>query len=171
MTEAIIQIFLTGPGGLALIVPGVAWLLRNIIKRDLEREMASYKSELNLSYEHSLSLQDRRRKLYEEFSDSLEEMFETKDENKLSLKMNKLFGLLALYAPDDVYKSLKSSLEGDVIPNEVKPIVYSALRKSLFGADTKLKDEDLIKHITASYIDGPSNKNVKPSSLFESGKY
>ena len=161
MKETIL-IFLSGSGVLVLIFYGATWLLKESTKKLLEKEienhknklskeLESYKRELDLKYEHALSLQDRRRKLFEELSDSLEEIFKTEG-GELSLQMNKLFGLLALYAPDDVYKSFKASLEGTVVPNKVKPIVYSALRKSLFGADTKLSDEDLIKHIAAKHI-------------------
>jgi len=157
-----IFILLSGSGILGLIFYGSVWLLKQSTKKLLEKELENHKSklskeleaykrELDLKYEHALSLQDRRRKLFEELSESLEDIFKTEGD-ELSHKMNKLFGLLALYAPDAVYKSLKESLEGKVIPNEVKPIVYSALRNSLFGADTKLKQDDLIKHINAKFI-------------------
>lgn len=153
-------IFLSGSGVLGLIFYGATWLLKESTKKVLEKEMEnhrnklskeldSHRRELDLKYEHTLSLQNRRRKLFEELSEYLEEIFKTEGD-ELSLKMNKLFGLLALYAPDDVYKSLKQSLDGTVVPNKVKPTVYSALRKSLFGADTNLNEDDLIKHIAAN---------------------
>lgn len=167
MTETIL-IFLSGSGVLVLIFYGSTWLLKESTKKLLEREiqihknslskeLESYKRELDLKYEHALSLQDRRRKLYEELSESLEEIFKTEGD-ELSFKMNKLFGLLALYAPDDVYKSLRKSLDGTVIPNEVKPTVYLALRDSLFGADTNLTKNDLIKHINAKPIKSDDNR-------------
>lgn len=158
----VILIFLSGTGVIGLIFYGSVWLLKESTKKLLEKELEkhksklskeleSYKREIDLKYEHALSLQDRRRKLFEELSESLEEIYKTEGD-ELSLKMNKLFGLLALYAPDDVYRSLKKSLEGKTIPRDVKPGIYYSLRMSLFGADTELTEDDLIKHIEAKHI-------------------
>ncbi|HUW21256.1 MAG TPA: hypothetical protein VMW41_01175 [Candidatus Bathyarchaeia archaeon] len=147
---------------LALIFYGSVWLLKESTKKLLEKELEKhknnlskelevYKKEIDLSYRHQLSLQDRSRKLFEEFSNSLEEIYKTKGD-ELSLRLNKLFGLLALYAPDKVYRVLRKSLDGKALPNEVKPPIYFALRKSLFGAKSKLKEGDLIKHIKAKRL-------------------
>ena len=165
-----IFIFLSGTGVLVLIFYGATWLLKESTKKLLEKaienhknqlskELESYKRDLDLKYEHALSLQDRRLKLFEEFSESLEEVFKTEGDD-LSFKLNRLFGLLSLYASDDVYKSLKKALEGKVLPNQAKPIVYATLRNSLFGANSKLTQDDLSKHIVAKHINIETTSNT-----------
>jgi hypothetical protein len=162
MAETIL-IFLSGSGVLGLIFYGSVWLLKKstekLLEKELERhkselskELELYKRELDLLYQHKLSLQNKRRELFEQFSDSLENMFRG-DDSALSLELNKLYGLLTLYAPDSVYVSIKNTLEGKrVEAKDAKPIIYYALRKELFGTDTKLEVEDLHKHVSAQPV-------------------
>jgi len=117
----------------------------------LKRKVEAYKKELELKLEQSISIQSRQREMYEKISEDLEEIF-TEESDKLSLKLNKLFGKLALWAPDDVYNSLKKQLEGHLYPEEIKPILYLTMRKAIFGDNTILAEEDLIKHINAKSI-------------------
>jgi hypothetical protein len=67
--------------------------------------------------------------------------------------MNKIFAKLVLYAPDDVYLGVKGAILGkDVYGADVKPIIYHALRKTLFG-ETKVEPKDIlhwnVKHLPA----------------------
>ena len=109
-------------------------------------QIEEQKRELDLRFQNELRQLRKRGSLYEELSISLEELF-AKEDDELSTVLNKMFGLLALYAPDDVYLSLKTSLEGYVVPKDAKPKIYYALRKSIMGDDTKLSEKDFIKHI------------------------
>ena len=174
MLETII-VFLSGSGVLGLIFYGSVWFLKKstekLLEQELERhknelskELEHYKREIDLEYEHKLSLQNKRRTLFEQFSDSMENMFKGKD-NELSIELNRLYGLLSLYAPDDVYLEIKNTLDGQNLkPEEVKPIIYHALRKELFGTDTKLKVEDIHKHISATKIDREKNYSINKFS-------
>jgi len=116
-----------------------------------DRSLEAYKRELDLKYDQQLIQQTRQAKLYEEFAMSLEDIFAGRNDPR-SLELNKMFALLALYAPDEVYSAAKEALEGIVFPRDVKPVIYSALRKQLFRDKTAFTQKDLIKHIKASDI-------------------
>jgi len=157
-----IQIFLSGSLVLALIFYGSVWLLKASIgkllekelerhKKELSKELELYKREIDLEYEKHLSIQRRRREVFEELMNSLENMW-GKGDNVESLELNKLYGLLTLYAPDEVYKSVKDNLEGIKHPRDAKPFIYYALRKELFGNDTNLGAEDLHKHVAVNVL-------------------
>ena len=79
----------------------------------------------------------------------MENMFSGKIKDH-SFTLNKLFGRLALYAPDDVYLGLNKIFVNEVIPNIAKPKMYYVLRKSLFGDETNLTENDFSKHINAT---------------------
>ncbi len=56
----------------------------------------------------------KRRQLYQRVSTLIEDIFGSgphPSKAELSLEINKLFGKLALYAPDDVYRALKDALD------------------------------------------------------------
>lgn len=157
----IIIIFLSGSLVLGIIFYSSVWLLKVSIKKSLEKELERhkkdllkelelYKREIDLQYEKHLSLQNRRREVFEQLINSLENIW-GKNDNAESLELNKLFGLLTLYVPDEVYKSVKDNLEGMKHPKDAKPFIYYALRKELFGIETNLGTNDLHKHIAASY--------------------
>ncbi|KKU20651.1 MAG: hypothetical protein UX31_C0033G0009 [Candidatus Nomurabacteria bacterium GW2011_GWA1_46_11] len=161
MTQLIIT-FLGGSIVLILIFYGSVWLLKESTKtllnkelekhkRDLSKELELYKKEIDLEYEKHLSIQNRRREVFEELINSLEDMW-GKEDNKESLDLNKIYGRLVLYAPDEVYKSVKDNLEGIKHPKDAKPFIYYALRKELFGDNTNLEAKDLHKHISASIV-------------------
>jgi len=132
----------------------VVWLMRewisNRLKSSIEAEYArkleDFKHHLEVDFEDEV----RRRELYEGLATSLEQIFSdgpALDRKTLSLSMNRLFGLLALYAPDDVYASVKNALiDGDVYGESAMPIIYLSLRKSLLGKRTKLEVDDLVPH-------------------------
>jgi hypothetical protein len=122
----------------------------------LNQKLEKFKAELDLaSKEHA-----NRRRLYDELSTLMEDLFGDipKDADQ-SLEVNKLFGKLALYAPDEVYIALKEALidQGVLYGRDVKPKVYCALRRSLFGEKTKLETQDFVPHIKAKHI--PQNEH------------
>lgn len=163
MLETVL-IFLSGSGVLGLIFWAAVWLVKESTKKLLEselerhkntlsQELELYKREIDLEFQKKLNLQNRRHELFEQFSTSIENMF-GKDDGDLSLELNKLYGLLALYAPDDVYLSIKNTLEGQAVrAQDAKPIIYAALRNNLFGTNTNLAVADFHKHVVASHVD------------------
>ena len=98
----------------------------------------------------------RQSKIYDELVEAIEPIFADgplRDSSDLSLLMNTLFARLALYAPDDVYLALKRELVGrPVYGVDAKPVIYGALRKSLFRRRTSLKASDLVDHLGAEHL-------------------
>ena len=137
--------------------------LKQSIKSEYDQKIENFKIQLKIEFDDEV----RKRKLYEDLSNSIEDIFGDEDRESInySLALNKLFGLLALYAPDDVYISLKNSLEGVVMPGDVKPIIYEALRKDLLKSSTKLTSTDLIKHFEANAL----SEEVKAKHLESKG--
>lgn len=134
------------------------WLserLKQSIGAEYARQLELYKKEIELRFTDQIRL----RKMYEELSISLEEAFgrmKDQDPAELSIAFNKMFALLALYAPDDVYRSVKDAfyLTGTktVHASQFRPVVYYALRKSLLGEQTRLRPEDLVDNIEANPV-------------------
>ena len=127
--------------------------LKNAIKSEYDLKLEEYKAKLEIAFNDQV----KRRQLYDEFSGFIEEAFgsgQLKTKADLSLALNRLFGKLALYGPDDVYLKLKDALidRGIVSGKDVKPQIYCALRKSLWGDSTKLKAGDFVPHIGAEHI-------------------
>ena len=127
--------------------------IRQQIRVEYDSKLELYKKELEVQFQDQM----RRRKIYEGLVDSLEEFFgsdTSKPGENLSLQINKLFSVLALYAPDDVYRACKESLitGSTVFGKDVKPVVYAAIRKSLFGQTTSLQAKDLVDHINATQV-------------------
>jgi hypothetical protein len=91
---------------------------------------------------------------------------ERADGENLSLTINKLFAKLALYAPDHVYLAVKEALidRGIVFGRDVKPKIYSALRKALFGQNTQLECKDLVPHIEAKHIPQAEAEAIRNSA-------
>ncbi len=99
-----------------------AWIgerLKQSIKSEYDQKIENFKIQLKMEFDDEV----RKRKLYEELSGSIEDIFGGTEIDH-SMALNKLFGILALYAPDSVYTSLKSSLEGVVLPGEVCVAIY-----------------------------------------------
>jgi hypothetical protein len=77
----------------------------------------------------------------------------------LSRKIHKQFGLLALYAPDEVYRRLKETFYNKTVyAKDVRPPVYHALRKSLFKTQTQLEPTDFVDNLQIQPL--PENKAV-----------
>lgn len=147
-----------GVGGTIVIFLVREWLserLKQSIGAEYARQLELHKKELELR----LTDQVRVRKMYEDLSMSLEEAFgrmKSQDPVELSIAFNKMFALLALYAPDDVYRSVKDAfyLAGTktVYASQFRPVVYYALRKSLLGEQTRIRPEDLVDNIEANPV-------------------
>src|SRR5262249_34696371 len=157
MIEEVFAAFAAGGvGGTIVIFLLREWLserLRHSISAEYTRQLELHKKELELRFADQVRL----RKMYEELSVSLEEAFgrmKDQDPAELSIAFNKIFALLALYAPDDVYRSVKDAfyLAGTktVYAYQFRPVVYYALRKSLLGEQTRLRPEDLVDNIEAN---------------------
>ena len=145
-----------GAGGVtgALLV----WILREWLSERLKqsisaeyaRRLEEYKRELELRFNDQVRL----RRLYEDLAMSLEDIYGTmpdQDPKKMAISVHKMFALLALYAPDDVYRRVKDtfySRDGKTVyARDFRPPVYHALRKSLFGAETNLDPGDLVDNL------------------------
>jgi hypothetical protein len=132
------------------------WLserLKQSISNEYARHLEGYKRELELRFNDQVRL----RKLYEDLSMSLEDIYGTMSEQSakgMATTIHKIFALLALYAPDDVYRGVKDtfySQQGKILyARDFRPPVYHALRKSLFGDATRLKADDLVDNIETS---------------------
>jgi len=147
--EFLVALLTGGAAGAAVVWLLREWIsdrLKSSIEDEYARKLEDFKHRLEVDFQDEV----RRRALYEGLTCSLEQVFSDDpalDIKALSLSMNRLFGLLALYAPDDVYASVRNALaDGAVYGESAMPVVYLALRKSLLGARTKLELEDLVAH-------------------------
>ncbi len=142
-----------GVGGALIIWILREWLserLRQSISAEYARRLEEHKKELEIRFNDQVRL----RKLYEELSMSLEDIFGTmpeQDPERMAVSFHKIFALLALYAPDEVYRRVKDtfySKEGKTVyARDFRPAVYHALRKSLFADGTKLDPGDLVDNL------------------------
>jgi len=134
------------------------WIVQRLragIQDEYNRKLEVYKRELELHFNDEV----RRRRLYEELAMSIEDIFASMpdtDSRTLTAKINKLFALLALYAPDDVYRRLKATFYAPghltVYAKDARPVVYHALRAALFGKGTQLAAEDLVDNIECTPV-------------------
>ena len=126
--------------------------IRQAIRAEYDRKVEQYKRKLELRFEDQV----KRRKMYEDLAMSLEELGsgELMDSRELSLKINKAFAVLALYAPDDVYRTFKKSLltNATVYGKDAAPVIYAAMRKAIFGDETSLQASDLVDHRSWQHI-------------------
>ena len=139
------------------------WLserLKQSISDEYSRKLEEYKRDVELRFNDQMRL----RKLYEDLSFSLEDIFgrmPERNSTEMAVTLHKVFALLALYAPDDVYRQVKGVFYGKgekiVYARDFRPAVYHALRKSLFGATTCLEPADLVDNIetTPLVVDKP----------------
>ena len=142
-----------GLAGAAIVWFLREWLSERIkqsISDEYSRKLEAYKREVELRFNDQVRL----RKLYEELSMSLEDIYGTmphQDPEKMAVSIHKIFALLALFAPDDVYRRVKDtfySREGKTIyASDFRPPVYRALRVSLFGEATKLEPNDMVDNL------------------------
>lgn len=154
MIEQILTPLAAGGVGGGIIV----WILRQWLSERLKqsigaeyaRQLEDYKKDLEIRFNDQIRL----RKLYEELTMSFEEIFGRMDHQtpaELAIAMNKVFALLALYAPDDVYRHIKDlfySKDGKTVyARDFRPVVYHAMRKSLFGDATSLEPRDLVDNL------------------------
>ena len=127
--------------------------IKNAIKNEYDLKLEEHKAKLAVAS----SDQAKRRQLYDDLSGFIEGTFgsgEIRTKDELSLAANSLFAKLALYAPDEVYLAVKIAIvdKGIVVGKDVKPTIYCALRKSLFGKETKMECGDFVPHIEAEHI-------------------
>jgi len=145
-----------GAGGVAGAL--VIWILREWLSERLKqsisaeytRRLEEYKRDVELRFNDQVRL----RRLYEDLAISLEDIYGTmpdQDPKKMAVTVHKMFALLALYAPDDVYRRVKDTFycrDGKTVyARDFRPPVYHALRKSLFGKGTNLNPEDLVDNL------------------------
>lgn len=153
VVETIITSILTS--GLLVLIART-WIterLKNAIKNEYDLKLEEYKTKMDIVFNDQV----KQRQIYDDLSNYIEDTFGSgtlKDPGQLSLELNKLFGKLALNAPDNVYRTIKEALidKGVVYGKDVKPVIYCALRSSLFGKDTKMKKDDFVPHIGAEHI-------------------
>ena len=94
-----------------LIFGAREWMSERIkqsISAEYARKLEDHKREGELRFNDQVRL----RKVYEELSMSLEEIFGAmpeQDPKKMTISVHKMFALLALYAPDDVYQPVKNT--------------------------------------------------------------
>ena len=129
------------------------WLserLKQSISNEYARRLEEYKREVELRFNDQVRL----RKLYEDLSMKLEDIYGTMpDQNpkEMAIAFHKVFALLALYAPDDVYRRVKDTFYSragkTVYASDFRPPVYHALRKSLFKDATQLEPNDLVDNL------------------------
>ena len=82
--------------------------LKETISYEYERKLEDYKRKLELQFEAEV----RRRKLYEELTLKLENLYGTIPQSspkEAEVTINKIFALLALYASDEVYRSARNT--------------------------------------------------------------
>lgn len=121
-----------------------------LFKLKLNSEVAlnleEYKKELEIKFNDK----SQRRKVYEELSSLIEEILLLEPNIDCALKINKIFGLLAIYAPDDVYLNVKNAIPCDkyVDVTELRPALYCALRKDIFQNDTSIVQKDIAVHFS-----------------------
>lgn len=53
----------------------------------------------------------------------------------------------------NVYKEMKDTLDKEVQPKDCKPVIYAAIRKNIFGDNTKMEPNDFVKHIVVKDLD------------------
>src|SRR5262249_31744332 len=119
----------------------VGVLVTKWVEYDTNRRLESHKRDIELRFNDQVRL----RKLYEELSMTMEDLYGTMPKQnpaQLGIAIHKMFALLALYAPDDVYRQVRTILysrEGRILyAQDVRPPLYYALRKSVFGETTQL---------------------------------
>ena len=129
--------------------------MRQSISNEYARKLEEYKREVEVRFNDQMRL----RKVYEELTMSLEEIFGTmpeQDPKKMAISIHKMFGLLALYAPDDVYRRVKDTFYSKeaktVYARDFRPPVYYALRKSLLGDTTRLEPGDLVDNLETTPV-------------------
>ena len=129
------------------------WLserLKQSISAEYARQLEQHKNDLELR----LSDQVRLRKVYEDLSMSLEYVFgnmKSHTPEEIGILFHKMFALLAIYAPDDVYRNVKDTFYArgtkTVYARDFRPVVYYAIRKSLLGEGTRLNPTDIVDNI------------------------
>jgi hypothetical protein len=166
MADLLVSIVTAAATSASLVWLTRTWIserLRSSIRHEYECQLEEFKRRLELEFEDHV----RRRRLYEDLSNSLEQVFgsgEMLDRTAISLLMNKLFAMLALYAPDDVYIAVKNAvLNKKIYGRDVKPVIYHALRKSLLGERTSLEANDLIDHLDVTHVPSPNEKSGRAS--------
>lgn len=129
------------------------WLserLKRSIGAEYDRQLEKHRRELELRF----SDQVRLRKVYEDLSMSLEDVFggvKGQAQDEISIVFHKMFALLALYAPDDVYKDVRDTFYSKgtktVYARDFRPVVYHAIRKFLLGEETQLTATDIVDNL------------------------
>lgn len=107
-------------------------------------KLEDYKKEIELKY----SDKAHRWEIYEELSGLVENVLLGDPNTNYALQVNKVLGLVAIYAPDDVYLKVRQAFPVDRFARaqEIKQVIYSALRKDIFREETVLVEKDIAQH-------------------------